>query len=72
MTKRADYEIVDCGEVNVAEVSVSWHRLYGKNDRRRHTKHTTIYTQKALKAWGKRNGVNIPDEDIKKLPRSIN
>jgi len=71
MSNYADYKMVDCGEVYVANVEVSWYRTYGRCDRRRHTRHSTLYTQQALRNWAKRNNVDVPKEDIDKLPKKI-
>lgn len=67
----ARYRMVCKSGFYEAEVSVSWQRKYGRCDVRRHTKHTTLYTQKALKAWARRNKVDVPQSDIDKLPKEI-
>lgn len=61
----------DLNNVWVADTTVRWDRVYGKCDRRTHSNHNTLYTRNQLKAWGRRNGVAIPEEDLDRMPKTI-
>lgn len=50
-----------------ARTEVEWSRSFGKCKRQDFSKHNTIECAKTLKRWGKKYGIEIPEEDLEKL-----
>lgn len=70
---KARYQMKRCPTTGtyVVNTEVFWGRTYGKCDRRTHSKHNTVYTQKQLRAFCRRHNIEICADDVARLPTAI-
>lgn len=70
---KARYRMKRCPTTGdyVVNTEVFWDRTYGKCDRRTHSHHNTIYTQKQLINFCRRHKIECCADDLSKLPEEI-